>query len=40
MDIDQLPQSYLEEIVRLHHVPSSIVSDRDTKFQAGFGQKL
>jgi len=30
--LDQLARAYLEEIVRLHGVPSSIVSDRDTRF--------
>ena len=37
--LDQLARAYLEEIVRLHGVPSSIV-DRDTRFQSGFWQKL
>ena len=37
--LDQLAQAYLEEIVRLHGVPSSIVSDLDTRFQSGFWQK-
>ena len=27
---------YINEIVHLHGVPSSIVSDRDMRFQAGF----
>ena len=30
--MDELARAYLEEIVRLHGVPSSIVSDRDTRF--------
>ena len=30
--LDQLARAYLEEIVRLHGVPSSIVLDRDTRF--------
>jgi len=38
--LDQLARAYVEEIVRLHGVPSSIVSDRDTWFQFGFWQKL
>ena len=38
--LDQLARAYLEEIVRLRGVPSSIVSDRDTRFQSGFSQKL
>ena len=38
--LDELAQAYLEEIVRLHGVPSFIVSDWDTRFQSGFWQKL
>ena len=34
--LDQLVQAYLEEIVQLHGVPSSIISDGDTRFQFGF----
>jgi len=34
--LDQLARAYLEEIVRLHRMPSSIVSNWDTKFQSGF----
>ena len=30
--LDELARAYLEEIVRLHGVPSSIVLDRDTRF--------
>jgi len=30
--LDQLARTYLEEIVRLHGMPSCIVSDRDTRF--------
>ena len=30
--LDQLARAYLKEIVRLHGVPSSTVSDRDTRF--------
>ena len=33
---DQLAQIYLKQIVRLHGVPVSIVSDRDTKFTSAF----
>ena len=33
---DQLAQTYISEIVRLHGVPVSIVSDRDTKFTSEF----
>jgi len=38
--LDQLARAYLKEIVRLYGVPSSIMSDRDTRFQYGFWQKL
>ena len=38
--LDQLARAYLNEIVHLHGVPTSIVSDQDTMFQAGFWQKL
>jgi len=34
--LDQLPHAYLDGIFCLHGVPSSIVSDWYTKFQAGF----
>jgi len=30
--LDQLARLYLEEIVRLHGIPHSIVSDWDTRF--------
>ncbi|WZZ27141.1 hypothetical protein YC2023_010542 [Brassica napus] len=33
---DQLARTYISEIVRLHRVPVSIVSDRDTKFTSVF----
>ena len=38
--LDQLACAYLNEIVHLHWVPSSIVSDQDTRFQVGFWYKL
>lgn len=38
--ITELADLYLREIVRLHGFPSSIVSNRDTKFTAAFGQEL
>jgi len=38
--LDQLARAYPEEIVRLHEVPSSIVSDRDTRFHSGLWHKL
>ena len=34
--VDLLAGAYLEEIVQPHKIPSSIVSDRDTRFQSGF----
>jgi len=36
LTLDQLARAYLEETVRIHGVPSSIVLDRDTRFQSGF----
>ena len=35
-EADQLAQIYLTDIVRLHGVPVSIVSDKDTKFTSTF----
>ena len=40
---DQLPKlakMYIEEIIRLHGVPASIVSDRDPRFVSRFWQQL
>ncbi|KAL9258971.1 Retrovirus-related Pol polyprotein from transposon 17.6-like protein, partial [Drosera capensis] len=36
--VDRLADMYVKKIVRLHSAPSSIVSDRDTRFQARFWQ--
>ena len=36
----KLAQIYIDEIVRLHGVPSSIVSDRDPRFTSRFWQTL
>jgi len=36
----KLAQLYIKEIVRLHGVPSSIVSDRDPRFTSRFCQTL
>ena len=30
--MDKLAQAYLQEIVRLHGVPETIISDRDPRF--------
>ena len=35
-----LAERYMQEIVRLHRVPVSIVSDRDTRFLSHFWQSL
>ena len=36
--VDQIVRIYLDEIVRLHGVPASIVSDRDPRFTSYFWQ--
>ena len=36
----KLAQLYIKEIVRLHGVPSSIISDRDPQFTSRFWQML
>ena len=40
MSLDKLPKLYVREIVRLHSVPASIVSDRDPRFTSRFWQSL
>ncbi|WMV55148.1 hypothetical protein MTR67_048533 [Solanum verrucosum] len=37
---EQLAKVYVKEIVRLHRVPLSIISDRDTQFTSKFWRKL
>ena len=37
---DQLAQIYIREIVRLHGVPKTIVSDRDSRFVSAFWNSL
>ena len=38
--MDQLAELYVDEIVRLHGVPLSIVSDRDPRFTSRFWKEL
>ena len=38
--MDQLAELYVKEIVRLHGVPLSIVSDRDSRFTSRFWKEL
>jgi len=39
-NVEQLAEIYVKEIVRLHGIPQSIVSDRDPKFMARLWRKL
>lgn len=36
MSVAKLAEIYIEQIVRLHGIPSSIVSDRDPRFTSMF----
>jgi transposase InsO family protein len=38
--LEKLSKIYMKEIVRLHGVPNSIVSDRDPKFTSKFWRQL
>ena len=38
--MDRLAKLYVEKIVRLHGVPSSIMSDRDSRFTSRFWNEL
>ena len=38
--LDRLAKLYVKEIVRLHGVPSSIISDRDLRFTLRFWRML
>ena len=38
--VDKLAEVYIQEIVRLHGVPVSIVSDRDSRFTSTFWKRL
>ncbi|GLT53614.1 hypothetical protein SLA2020_268740 [Shorea laevis] len=38
--MDKLARLYVQNIVRLHGVPSAIVSDRDSRFTSRFWQSL
>ena len=38
--VSQLAETYIREIVKLHGVPSSIVSDRDPRFISRFWKSL
>ncbi|TYG95294.1 hypothetical protein ES288_A11G256800v1 [Gossypium darwinii] len=38
--LDRLAELYIAEIVRLHEVPVSIISDRDLRFTSRFWKKL
>ena len=37
---ETLAEKYMQEVVRLHRVPASIVSDRDSRFKSQYWQSL
>jgi len=40
MFVARLAKTYIEQVVRLHGIPSSIVSDRDPSFSSKFWESL
>ena len=38
--LDKIAELYIKEIVRLHEIPISIISDRDPRFTSRFWGKL
>ena len=38
--LDKLAELYIKEIVRLHGIPISIISERDSRFTLRFWEKL
>jgi len=40
MSVARLAEIYIEQVVRLHGIPSSIVSDRDPRFTSKFWESL
>jgi len=40
MSVARLAEIYIEQVVRLHGIPSSIVSDRDPRFTSMFWESL
>jgi len=40
MSVARLAEIYIEQVVRLHDIPSSIVSDRDLRFTSKFWESF
>ena len=38
--LEKLTQLYMDEIIRLHGIPASIVLDRDPRFESRFWQRM